>query len=229
MLGIGYVRVSSAEQVLEGPSLDAQREAIKSYAQRKGLELVAVEEDAGISGSKEDRPGLNAVREALAKEDATQVVVWRLDRLGRALWALNLIEAWARDGVGLHAVGEGDGALDASTASGKFVLGVKVVAARHERDLIAERTARALQHLKANGRAYSRPVYGVDRDGDDLIANHEEQEILRKMRRWRGRGWSYRRICKRLAQLGVPTKRGGTEWRPGTVQAILKNSSTSSQ
>ena len=48
---IGYIRVSSADQVTNGFGLDAQRQAITAYATAQGWEIVSIEEDQGISGT----------------------------------------------------------------------------------------------------------------------------------------------------------------------------------
>ena len=48
---IGYVRVSSADQVANGFDLDAQRQATTAYATAQGWEVVSIEEDQGISGT----------------------------------------------------------------------------------------------------------------------------------------------------------------------------------
>ena len=48
---IGYVLVSSADQVANGFGLDAQRQAITAYATVQGWEVVSIEEDQGISGT----------------------------------------------------------------------------------------------------------------------------------------------------------------------------------
>ncbi len=48
---IGYTRVSTAGQVLDGISLEAQKTRITDWCRVDGLRLVRVFTDAGISGS----------------------------------------------------------------------------------------------------------------------------------------------------------------------------------
>src|ERR1035437_7081407 len=57
---VGYVRVSTSRQAEQGESIEEQRDAVTLYAAANGLDLVAVYEDAGISGTKDEdrRPGL---------------------------------------------------------------------------------------------------------------------------------------------------------------------------
>jgi site-specific DNA recombinase len=49
---VGYGRVSTQEQAEQGISLDAQEARIRAYATMRGLELVAVVVDAGVSAGK---------------------------------------------------------------------------------------------------------------------------------------------------------------------------------
>ena len=48
---IGYIRVSTTEQASEGVSLEAQRAKIAAWAVANDYELVAIHEDAGITGT----------------------------------------------------------------------------------------------------------------------------------------------------------------------------------
>ena len=53
MKAAGYIRVSTDEQAQDGGSLDVQEAKICSYCEyNKGLELVEILTDAGISGGK---------------------------------------------------------------------------------------------------------------------------------------------------------------------------------
>jgi site-specific DNA recombinase len=49
---VGYIRVSTEEQVKEGISIDNQIERIKAYCQYKGYVLQEVIKDEGMSGGK---------------------------------------------------------------------------------------------------------------------------------------------------------------------------------
>ncbi len=57
---IGYVRVSTQEQVTEGVSLDAQRDKLRTYCRVHGVKLIDIKADEGISGGTLERPGLQA-------------------------------------------------------------------------------------------------------------------------------------------------------------------------
>ena len=92
MAAIGYVRVSTDAQGDSGAGLAAQRDAIAAYAKKAGLDLVAVHEDAGVSGAAElaDRPGLIAAIGQMKKGDV--LIVAKRCRLGREQMAVLMIE-----------------------------------------------------------------------------------------------------------------------------------------
>jgi DNA invertase Pin-like site-specific DNA recombinase len=54
---VGYVRVSTAEQADSGLRLEAQRRAIHQECDRRGWELLGIEEDAGGRARWSAAPG----------------------------------------------------------------------------------------------------------------------------------------------------------------------------
>src|SRR5208283_3182843 len=78
-----HVRVSTSGQI-DGESLNTQRVQIQDYCASRGWELVNVYEDAGISGTKDDRPALQALLLAAKAGEIDAVVVRDLSRFGRS-------------------------------------------------------------------------------------------------------------------------------------------------
>ena len=74
---VGYARVSTEKQAKEGISLEAQEAKIKAWAELNDSELIGMFQDAGISGAKENREGLNKALE-LAISERTALVVYSL-------------------------------------------------------------------------------------------------------------------------------------------------------
>src|SRR5262245_53119094 len=105
---IGYIRVSSEERADSGLGLEAQRQRIQAYCTLKGLELVSIFEDAGVSGGKplSSRPA-GAKLLAEAKKTKAVVVAAKLDRLFRSVAdAANVISDLDRKGIELVAIAE---------------------------------------------------------------------------------------------------------------------------
>jgi len=80
---IGYTRVSTNEQAEEGISLEAQQERLHAYCILRGLELVQIVSDPGVSAGKPlvKREGGNYLLEQLAMGTVQHVIALKLDRL----------------------------------------------------------------------------------------------------------------------------------------------------
>lgn len=82
---VGYVRVSTEEQASSGVSLAAQERAIRNYATARGLELVELVIDAGVSAGTplSKRRGGALVLDAVRSGRAGSVVAIKLGRLAK--------------------------------------------------------------------------------------------------------------------------------------------------
>lgn len=221
---IGYIRVSTEEQSREGISLDAQKEKIRAYCSIHDLELVCIQEDAGISGKAVDnRPGFQECLRMLEDGQADALVVLKLDRMSRSTKdVLELSEAFQGRGWQLHSISE---RLDTSSAAGRFVLTILAALAQMEREQIGERTSMALQHKKARGERLGTTPYGYETietsNGKELIPLDSEQAVLRRIADLREEGWYLSDIAGILNVEGIPTKRGG-KWHVSTISYLLR-------
>lgn len=149
MAPIGYARVSTTDQ---DPQL--QLDALKAA----GAERIFT--DHGVSGSKTERPELDACLDHLRKGDV--LTVWKLDRLGRnTVHVLQLIEELTTRGIGFRSLTEG---LHTDGPMGKAMLTIMAAFAQLERDTMIERTRAGLAAAAANGRKGGRPRKVDDAD-----------------------------------------------------------------
>jgi site-specific DNA recombinase len=149
---IGYCRVSTTEQT-NGISLDAQQVRIRSYGESKGLELVDIVVEGGVSASKplDERCGGRQVLEAI-RQGVGHVVALKLDRLFRnTIDCLTVVKRWEQAGVTLHLIDHGGASIDTSSALGIMFLTMAAGFAEMERTLAAERTAFGLARKREKG------------------------------------------------------------------------------
>jgi DNA invertase Pin-like site-specific DNA recombinase len=145
-----YGRVSTGRQA---ESLDTQLGRLRAAAP-DAQEFV----DAGISGRGADRPAFNRLLAAMRGGSLDVVTVTKLDRLGRSAKAILTFFTEA-EGHDVRVVVL-DQAVDTSTSVGRMVRTVLAALAELEGDMISERTAEAMDALKAGtrGTRSGRPV-----------------------------------------------------------------------
>ena len=226
MDAIGYIRVSTQEQASQGLSLDAQEAQVRAYCAFRGLDLVRVVRDEGVSATRalRSRDAGALLEQFLAQSAPSAVVAVSLDRLfRRTVDALTTAMDWRERGVEVHLTNEAGQAIDTSSAFGWYMLTQRAAWGQLESDLASERTRAAMGHARRNGRRVGAVPYGyvLAPDGKTLQPDPEEQAVIIRMCRWRKQGRSYRWIANRLGRLGVVTKTGAEQWAPYSVQRIL--------
>ena len=207
---VGYIRVSTEKQADCGISLEAQQTKLEAYAQLYDLELVEVIIDAGVSAKTLERPGLQRALRILRKNQATALLVVKLDRLTRSVKDLGTLveEYFSSDRITLLSVAD---AIDTRTAAGRLVLNVLGSVAQWERETIGERTAEALAHKREQGQRTSlHAPYGfrIAADGKTLLEDEAEKAILEAIREARQRRLSQRAIVAELSRQGFTTRKG---------------------
>ena len=172
---IGYARVSTDDQLL-----DLQRDALAKVGCERLFEDTA-------SGAKAERVGLTALLATLRRGD--NVVIWRLDRLGRSLKDLiRLVEQLDAAGVGLRSLQEN---IDTASIGGHLVFHLFGALAEFERNLIRERTQAGLSDARARGRKGGRKKR-LDPAKQELVLRlyHERQHTVAEICRMMGIGRS---------------------------------------
>lgn len=218
-----YLRVSTDEQAKDGYGLDVQRQQTEAYALAFGLDVTARYVDEGISGTKFERPGLNAVLEAARAKEFDILIVPAIDRLARrASLLLKIWDELESAGVAIVAVKE---RIDTSTPAGRLMRTMFAGVAEFERDSIVARTAAGRNERgKRDGEKGGRVPYGYIRTVEGAIQVDENAAmIVRKIFALHQDGKSLRQIAAMLED--VPTSRGGKHWYASSVSEVLKNES----
>lgn len=145
-----YARVSTSDQTAEN-----QLRALREHADRAGWTIVADFTDHAVSGTREKRPGLDALMAEARRRKFDLIAVAALDRLGRNLRHLvTLLDELQHLGVGLVSLRE---ALDLTSPIGRAMFALVGVLAEVERAWIIERTHAGLRRARAQGKRLGRP------------------------------------------------------------------------
>lgn len=138
---IGYARISTIDQ-----NAALQHDALRLA----GCETIFEDK---VSGSLGKRPGLDRALAKLGQGD--ELIVWRLDRLGRSLpHLIEVIAAIGDRGAGFKSLTE---SIDTGTAGGRLVFHMMGALAEFERALIVERTNAGLVAARKRGVRVGRP------------------------------------------------------------------------
>ncbi|MHA7178163.1 recombinase family protein [Arthrobacter sp. Sr24] len=147
MTRLGYARVSTADQDTE--------------LQIRELEAAGCERiyrDHGISGTKTTRPELDKMLDRLSKED--EVVVWKLDRLGRnTRHLLELLDGFKARGIKFRSLRDGiatDPDSELGGAMAQAMITIISAFAQLERDQLSERTKAGMAIAASHGRKAGR-------------------------------------------------------------------------
>lgn len=154
-----YNRVSTAGQ---GDPKKALAELCEAAKQR-GFDVALAEAETG-SGARNDRPGLQRVRDAARRGQIQAVIVTRLDRFGRsAIDLLTNIRDLTDCGVQFIASEQGLHVRPADAMS-QLLLTVLGGVAEFEREIIRDRVVEGQRRAKAAGKHVGRPsAPGPDR------------------------------------------------------------------
>jgi DNA invertase Pin-like site-specific DNA recombinase len=147
---IAYIRVSRVgDRDIESDSfqtVEQQRGAIDAIAKLSGAEVVDEVVALNASGGKSwPEPKLKAAIDRVDRGEVDGIAVYALDRWGRHLHALEVIERWSSEGKTMVSAAD---KFDASTASGRMCLRMMMVVARYyweaTKDRFFESQARAI-------------------------------------------------------------------------------------
>ena len=147
-----YARTST---INHGQDVTMQTRELKEYIERRGWHLAGAYVDAGISGSKQQRPELDRLMQDAHRRRFDVVCVWRFDRFARSVsHLLRALETFRALGIDFVSFSE---QMDTSTPAGKMVFTVLGAVAELERSLIVERVRAGMRNARAKGKRIGRP------------------------------------------------------------------------
>jgi DNA invertase Pin-like site-specific DNA recombinase len=196
---LGYIS-GRGSGAMKDPELKQQAELIAGFCAGRGWQLLTVVADHDPRNRRQQqRPSLAYAIERLRSREASALVVAELKRLCPTVADLGVVldlleEANAR----LISL---DPPVDSSNSSGRMALRVMRAVSGWERARRAE--------MMSAARARAAASQAI------------EPKLKRQIQRMRGAGMTLQAIADALNEEGLPTVRGGSHWRPSSVQAAL--------
>jgi DNA invertase Pin-like site-specific DNA recombinase len=217
-----YARYSSDMQ--NPKSVDDQFSECRRHAERNGYEVIKEYADAGLSGALRDRPGFQALLDAVHARSFDIVLFEHVDRLGRDLErASNFYKAATFADIELHQLGKGKlGLLD---------IGIMSTMAQMFLEDLALKTRRGLRGKFERGQSAGGKSYGyAPRIGQDGLVqkghvdiDNNEAAIVRRIFTEYASGVSPRKIAEQLNADGIPSPAANTKratsghWKQNTI------------
>ena len=218
---IGYVRVSSETQRRKNNSIPLQKKKIKEYCSLNDFDLIDVYEDDGVSGMSIDkRNGFKSMVEFMKENKIDGIVVWSLSRLGRKMKDIvEFMDFLKSNNIGFFSVKEN---LSNDDKIGSLIMNILSSINEFEVEVIREKIKDVKRNKKENGEVYGRMMYGFDNVNGMMIENKEEKRVIRRVKNFRSRGWSWRKISDRLNGDGVKSKEDKI-WYDGSLYNMMRN------
>lgn len=147
-----YVRVSTKTQ-----DTKSQLPDLEAWAKKSDLQCLWYHDI--YSGKTMDRPGWNKLEQAMLAGKVSDIVIWRIDRLGRTAKGLTaLFEELTYRKVNLVSMKEG---IDLSTPAGRMMANMLASLAQYETEIRAERVRAGQAVAKKQGRTWGGSKAGV--------------------------------------------------------------------
>lgn len=210
---IGYFRVSTSQQGMDGNGMTAQREIVRRFVEGQNGKLEC-EYSEVESGAHNGRPQLAAALD-YCKRSKSVLVIAKLDRLGRNAEFLLSLQNSGVDFV----------CCDCPNAD-KFTVGILALVAQRERELISERTRLGLAAAKTKGVKLGTPnpekaVAAMVKANKTAKAEFTVK-VLPVIDEIRSAGvQTLQGIADCLNRRGIPSRSGKT-WYPSSVRNILQ-------
>ena len=216
----GYIRVSTEEQAESGLGLATQRLEIEKYCKDKGLTLVKVFSDEGISGKLEDRPALDELMKQSGKEFSS-IVIARFDRLARSLLVQLSFERDLKN-AGCSIISITEPAFE-EEAERNMYRGIMGTFAQYDHAKIVQKLKSGRAYKKSQGGyAGGEVVFGFTRSLHSKIMTPDlsKSSDIRLIFNLYSEGLSLTAIATETQNKGIPGGRGGKLFA-STIKSIL--------
>jgi site-specific DNA recombinase len=216
-----YTRISTDEEN-QPTSLASQHERLEAFCKvQEDWRIIAHHEDRA-TGTKLDRPGLQAALDLARQGRINQLLVYRIDRLSRKVRQLaGIAEELDKLGVTLRSATE---PFDTGSAAGRMMLQMLGVFAEFEHATIVDRVTSGIERRARQGRwPNGRIPFGYLRnERKELVPDERIAPVIRRIFKWYAAGRiGAASIARRLDAEQAPAPPRG--WQPNIVLWVLSN------
>jgi len=220
MKAFAYLRVSGKGQI-DGDGFQRQEETIREYAKIKGINIVKVFKEKGVSGTanEADRPAFQAMVSEILKDGVKTVIIEGLDRLAREYRIQETLLIYlASKGIDLISARTQENVTEAVMADPMRLALVQIqgVFSQLEKSLLVKKLRTARERKRAEtGKCEGRKGYAE-------LMPEVVREIKRLRRKRKGMPKrTYKKVAEELNRQDFKTL-SGKKWTGQAVQDVLR-------
>ena len=216
-----YARVSS-DRDEAFHSLSAQISYYqKQIAEHEDWEYVGVFSDRGITGTKEERPGFQAMLTACREGKVDIVLAKSITRFARnTVILLNTVRELKSLGIDIHFEEE---RIHTLSAQGELMISLLAARAQEESRSASENQKWRIQKCYEKGIPVTGNCLGYRMVDHQFLIDEEEEQIVLRIFSMYLSGMGVTAIAKQLTKDGIKTRNGKDIWSPRSVYCIIRN------
>lgn len=200
-----YERLSHDDELKgESNSISNQKILLEEFAERNMLSHTKHFTDDGISGTRFDRPGFQAMLDEIENGNVSAVVIKDMSRLGRDYLKVGMyMETFRKLGVRLIAINDG---VDSSRDDDDFTPFRNIMNEWYARDTSKKIRSTFKAKGESGRRVASSPIYGYLKDPEDKdnwIVDEEAAKVVRYIFQLCMSGMGPYQISKKLTEEGI--------------------------
>ncbi|ABK97909.1 Resolvase, N-terminal domain protein [Pelobacter propionicus DSM 2379] len=224
---VGYCRVSTQEQAVNGTSIETQKLHIQNECKKLGYQLIEIYIDGGVSGNDGNRFALNRLLEDAKFKTFNCVMFTKPDRLSRNLgYSINVVKSLEQLQVKIHCIEQ------PIINKPGLMFNILGSFAEHERDMIKERTDSGRKaKWKSESSVIGSLPFGYKKvNGKVEIDDLNSLIYNRIVNMYLNQNYSMKDIAVKLTAEGIPlpgasNNKHSNSWSSTTISDILKNDS----
>lgn len=225
--GIGYCRVSTDEQVVDGFSLDTQEKELKEYCINNNIDLLRIYVDSGVSAYKHplcDRPEGRFVFEHLVNGDVDCVVAISNDRMFRQVGdAAAVRDISKKNGVKILYTRQ-QYIEDMDDFSSFIVDSFSNVMNQAYSLQYSVKVKKGLENKIKKGEWNGQAPYGYKLVDSHLQVVEEHANVIKLIfDLYLTKSWGSEKICNYLNEQQIPPPKNSKYWSKTSILCFLKN------
>lgn len=216
-----YARVSS-DRDEAFHSLSAQISYYqKKIADHPDWEYAGVYSDRGITGTKEERPGFQAMLEACRKKEVDIVLAKSITRFARnTVILLETVRELRSLGIDIHFEEEH---IETLSTKGEFMISILAARAQEESRSASENQLWRIRKSYEKGIPVTGNCLGYRMVNHQFLIDEEEEQIVLRIFSMYLSGMGRYAIAKKLNNEGIKTRLGKAKWTASSVEQIIHN------